>query len=86
MGLAGLEQLSVRQLFWLAAAMGHAMGCEKARPLFVLSKLAADDHGPNSVRTLGPATSLQEFSRDWNCKKGARHNPTQKCSFWGGTA
>ena len=77
--LKGLKKLTPRKLFWLAH--GVAM-CEKIRDEFKIVQILSDEHLPQEFRVRGPVTSIEQFSKDWNCPKGSTHNPYKRCMLW----
>ncbi|RWS23925.1 Neprilysin-1-like protein [Leptotrombidium deliense] len=41
-----------------------------------------DVHAPDDSRVIVPLQNSQEFAKAFNCKKGSRMNPEEKCVLW----
>lgn len=64
--LPGLD-FDQNQLFWISAAK---IFCERS------------DHIIGRERVLTAFSNMEEFSADFQCKKGSGMNPEKKCKIW----
>jgi predicted metalloendopeptidase len=45
-------------------------------------KIETDEHTLDRYRVIGTISNMEDFARDFNCKKGTYMNPEQKCAVW----
>lgn len=45
-------------------------------------QVATDEHVPGQFRVVGPLSNFEEFAKAFNCQKGTRMNPIQKCQIY----
>ncbi|XP_011301626.1 endothelin-converting enzyme 1 isoform X2 [Fopius arisanus] len=76
--LPGL-QLTHRQLFFLNFAQ---VWCSAITPESIGLQIDKDSHCPPKYRVIGPLSNLPEFSAEFNCPKGSKMNPADKCEVW----
>ncbi|XP_048513840.1 endothelin-converting enzyme homolog isoform X3 [Athalia rosae] len=76
--LPGLN-LTHRQLFfvsfaqvWCSAAMSETVGLQVEK----------DSHCSSKYRVVGPLSNSPEFAAEFNCPKGSKMNPVDKCEVW----
>ncbi|XP_063986007.1 endothelin-converting enzyme homolog [Diachasmimorpha longicaudata] len=76
--LPGL-QLTHRQLFFLNFAQ---VWCSAITPESINLQVEKDSHCPPKYRVIGPLSNLPEFAAEFNCPKGSKMNPGDKCEVW----
>jgi len=76
--LPGLD-LTHRQLFFVAFSQ---VWCSNSKPQADQMALLTDPHSPARFRVIGPLSNSIEFSEQFECPKGSRMNPTNKCEVW----
>ena len=50
--------------------------------LFYCVRLRNDPHSPEEFRVNGAVSNSEEFQKAFECKVGAKMNPTNKCIIW----
>lgn len=45
-------------------------------------QVTSRDHVPNKFRLIGPLSNLDEFVKEFECQRGTRMNPIQKCQIY----
>ncbi|CAG0887730.1 unnamed protein product [Darwinula stevensoni] len=76
--LPGLN-FTFRQLFFISfAQVWCSVGTKEAFHLQVVN----DDHSPGEFRVIGALSNNDDFSREFNCPRGSRMNPSEKCVVW----
>ncbi|XP_043280867.1 endothelin-converting enzyme homolog isoform X1 [Venturia canescens] len=78
MPLPGLN-LTHRQLFFLSFAQ---VWCSAVTSEAIGLQIEKDSHCPPKYRVIGPLSNLPEFATEFNCPKGSKMNPVQKCEVW----
>ncbi|XP_031344647.1 neprilysin-2-like [Photinus pyralis] len=69
------------QMFWIAAAT--TLGCSKQRVEYTeYNFYTSDPHPPKKVRVNFPLANTDYFANDFNCPKGSKMNPVDKCRVW----
>jgi len=70
-----------RQLFWISAAN---VWCSKYRDQAMQMMVLTGAHSPDKFRVQGAFSNMDDFSRDFKCKKGTTMNPLKenKCKVW----
>lgn len=76
--LPGLN-LTNNQLFFLSFSQ---VWCSQSTPQAEHLSLLEDAHSPPRWRVLGTLANSEFFSAAFNCPKGSRMNPTEKCTVW----
>ncbi|KAF9331960.1 hypothetical protein BG006_005193 [Podila minutissima] len=77
--LAGLEQFSREQLFYVAFAR---VWCSHRRPASAIEALRTDPHSPAKWRVNGAVQNSKHFAEVFKCAAGAPMNPKTKCDLW----
>ncbi|KAF9317063.1 hypothetical protein BG003_001233 [Podila horticola] len=77
--LAGLEQFSREQLFYVAFAR---VWCSNRRPASAIEALRTDPHSPAKWRVNGAVQNSKHFAEVFKCAAGAPMNPETKCDLW----
>ncbi|CAH1795599.1 unnamed protein product [Owenia fusiformis] len=77
-GLPGLA-LSNEQLFFLSFAQ---IWCGKERPEQLIKRVRTLRHPNGRFRAFGTLQNCPDFSEAFNCKKGDKMNPENKCKLW----
>jgi len=77
--LPGLEDLSNEQIFFLGFAQ---IWCSKYRERAAQSQINYGVHSPGKFRVVGSLSNFDEFAKAFNCPKGSRMNPKDKCAVW----
>jgi len=77
--LPGLEEYSMRQVFFLA--YGN-IWCGDDTPQRLENLILTDPHSPNNYRVLGPLSNSADFVREFNCPAGSPMNRVDKCVIW----
>ncbi|KAF9376624.1 hypothetical protein CPB97_010686 [Podila verticillata] len=77
--LAGLEQFSRDQLFYVAFAR---VWCSQRRPASAIEALRTDPHAPAKWRVNGVVQNSKHFAEVFKCAAGAPMNPETKCDMW----
>ncbi|KAK7072076.1 hypothetical protein SK128_024308 [Halocaridina rubra] len=79
-GLPGLDEFSLKQIFYLGFSYPW---CVHESPEVVLEHLVLDPHAPDRFRVLGPLSNDEEFSKVWNCPAGSPMNRGEnRCLLW----
>ncbi|KAM8927932.1 membrane metallo-endopeptidase-like 1 isoform 2-T2 [Pelodytes ibericus] len=76
--LPGLD-LTHKQLFFLNFAQ---VWCGSYRPEYARHSIKTDVHSPFKYRVMGSLQNFEAFSEEFNCKKGTKMNPMEKCRVW----
>ncbi|XP_075461001.1 membrane metallo-endopeptidase-like 1 isoform X3 [Ascaphus truei] len=76
--LPGLN-LTHKQLFFLNFAQ---VWCGSYRPEYARHSIKTDVHSPFKYRVLGSLQNFEAFSDAFNCKKGTKMHPVEKCRVW----
>lgn len=71
--------LNKDQLFFAAFAQ---IWCSAIRPEMAVYAISNDVHALPKVRVLGSVSNSFEFASAYQCKKGQRMNPEDKCQLW----
>jgi predicted metalloendopeptidase len=74
-----LPELSNEQLFFLSYGQGW---CAKSTPESAKQRVETDVHSPPKYRIIGPLQNSYEFAQAFNCPKGSKMNPSNKCALW----
>ncbi|KAG0034876.1 hypothetical protein BGZ82_005566 [Podila clonocystis] len=77
--LAGLEQFSREQLFYVAFAR---VWCSNRRPASAIEALRTDPHSPAKWRVNGAVQNSKHFAEVFKCAADAPMNPETKCDLW----
>ncbi|KAK8755131.1 hypothetical protein V5799_002162 [Amblyomma americanum] len=77
--LAGLEEFSGQQLFFLANAM---VWCSKTRKESLQQEIQYDTHSPDHYRVNIPMANLESFSSTFGCAANSTMNFTERCTLW----
>ncbi|KAK0175625.1 hypothetical protein PV327_009363 [Microctonus hyperodae] len=78
MPLPGLK-LTHRQLFFVNFAQ---VWCSAITPEAIGLQIEKDSHCPPKYRVIGPLSNFPEFAAEFNCPKGSKMNPIDKCEIW----
>ncbi|XP_053546318.1 membrane metallo-endopeptidase-like 1 [Bombina bombina] len=76
--LPGLD-LTYKQLFFLNFAQ---VWCGSYRPEYARHSIKTDVHSPFKYRVMGSLQNFDAFAEEFNCKKGTKMNPLEKCRVW----
>ncbi|KAM4704262.1 membrane metallo-endopeptidase-like 1 [Rhinophrynus dorsalis] len=76
--LPGLN-LTQKQLFFLNFAQ---VWCGSYRPESARFSIKTDVHSPFKYRVMGSLQNFEAFSEEFNCKKGTKMDPVEKCRVW----
>ncbi|KAJ8668517.1 hypothetical protein QAD02_010180 [Eretmocerus hayati] len=76
--LPGLNY-SPQQMFWISSA---SFFCVAKDVWGVLIDLMESRHSPAEFRIRGSLSNMPEFARDFQCPKGSKMNPENRCSVW----
>uniref|UniRef100_A0AAQ4QTM2 Membrane metallo-endopeptidase-like 1 n=1 Tax=Gasterosteus aculeatus aculeatus TaxID=481459 RepID=A0AAQ4QTM2_GASAC len=76
--LPGLD-MDHKQLFFLNFAQ---VWCGAYRPEYASQSIKTDSHSPWEYRVLGSLQNFEAFSEAFQCQKGSKMNPKQKCRVW----
>ncbi|KAG8434193.1 hypothetical protein GDO86_012533 [Hymenochirus boettgeri] len=76
--LPGLD-LTHKQLFFLNFAQ---VWCGSYRPEYARHSIKTDVHSPFKYRVMGSLQNFEAFSKEFNCKKGTKMHPVEKCRVW----
>ncbi|XP_028303648.1 membrane metallo-endopeptidase-like 1 isoform X3 [Gouania willdenowi] len=76
--LPGLD-MNDKQLFFINFAQ---VWCGAYRPEYASQSIKTDSHSPLEYRVLGSLQNFEAFSEAFQCHKGSRMNPEQKCRVW----
>ncbi|CAL9704040.1 unnamed protein product [Knipowitschia caucasica] len=76
--LPGLD-MDHKQLFFLNFAQ---VWCGAYRPEYASQSIKTDSHSPLEYRVLGSLQNFNAFSEAFQCPRGSRMNPEQKCRVW----
>ncbi|XP_033763934.1 neprilysin-1-like isoform X2 [Pecten maximus] len=76
--LPGLEY-TPNQLFFLNSA--HVW-CGIMRPEEALRRIRVDVHSDGKSRVNGPTSNNNDFAEAFNCPRGSKQNPVNKCVIW----
>ncbi|CDZ96882.1 M13 family peptidase [Phaffia rhodozyma] len=76
--LPGLPYTS-EQLFFIA--FGRIWAANVA-PASLVAQVRSDPHAPNLYRVEGTLRNFEKFAEVFQCKKGSKMNPTQRCELW----
>lgn len=79
MPLPGLQNFTHNQLFFLSFSQ---VWCSLATPEANKLQILEDPHSPARFRVIGALSNSEEFQQAWQCKKGSRMNPDNKCEVW----
>uniref|UniRef100_A0A672FAX1 Membrane metallo-endopeptidase-like 1 n=1 Tax=Salarias fasciatus TaxID=181472 RepID=A0A672FAX1_SALFA len=60
----------------------YKVWCGAYRPEFASQSIKTDSHSPLEYRVLGSLQNFEAFSEAFQCPKGSRMNPEQKCRVW----
>lgn len=71
--------LTSTQLFFLNFGQ---VWCGDMRREASKNKLKTAVHSPGKFRVIGTLTNFDEFSNEFNCKRGSKMNPEKKCKIW----
>lgn len=76
--LPGINMTS-KQLFFMGfAQVWCSVNTKEALRLQVLQ----DPHSPSIFRVIGTLSNSEDFAKEFNCPKGSRMNPENKCDVW----
>lgn len=76
--LPGLN-MTHRQLFFLNFAQ---VWCSAVTSEAIGLQIEKDSHSPAKFRVNCPLSNLPEFSTEFNCPRGSKMNPINKCEVW----
>lgn len=76
--LPGLD-FDSSQLFFLSFAN---IWCSIYSPDAMRNLNMKDEHSIGKYRVIGTLSNMEEFSKAFNCKKGSKMNPKNKCVIW----
>ncbi|KAF9578219.1 hypothetical protein BGW38_006098, partial [Lunasporangiospora selenospora] len=77
--LAGLEEYSREQLFYMAFGR---VWCSQRRPASAIEGLRTDPHAPARWRVNGAVQNSAHFAEVFGCKPRSPMNPDSKCDLW----
>ncbi|XP_015599220.1 neprilysin-4 [Cephus cinctus] len=77
--LPGLEDFNNQQIFFLSYANTW---CESIRPELLLYSVKTDTHSTSRLRVIGSVSNTQGFSEAFQCPRGSRMNPENRCNLW----
>ncbi|XP_075731279.1 neprilysin-1 isoform X2 [Rhipicephalus microplus] len=77
--LPGLENLTGRQLFFIAEAM---IWCSRMRTKTRQHLIQYDSHSPDYLRVNIPMQNMEEFSTVFNCPANSTMNASHRCVLW----
>uniref|UniRef100_A0A672FAY0 Membrane metallo-endopeptidase-like 1 n=1 Tax=Salarias fasciatus TaxID=181472 RepID=A0A672FAY0_SALFA len=77
----GVRQAYKAYLKWVEME-GEEVWCGAYRPEFASQSIKTDSHSPLEYRVLGSLQNFEAFSEAFQCPKGSRMNPEQKCRVW----
>ena len=80
--LPGLEQYSMRQVFWMSYAYTW---CNNEDPGTIVNLILTDVHAPETCRTNQVLQDLPAFAADFGCRTGKDYMaPTEdnRCTVW----
>ncbi|RWS19238.1 Peptidase-like protein [Leptotrombidium deliense] len=67
------------QIFYIAFANTY---CNNDSPDYLRYQLKKDVHSPFYARVIVPLQNSEHFSQTFQCSKGSRMNPNEKCVLW----
>lgn len=76
--LPGLNY-NANQMFWISAA---SIWCSAVRDEELRQMVVTDEHVPDKYRVIVPLSDMENFAKDFNCPKGSKMNPVNKCQVW----
>lgn len=76
--LPGLNY-NANQMFWISAA---SIWCSAVRDEELRQMVVTDEHVPDKYRVIVPLSDMDNFAKDFNCPKGSKMNPVNKCQVW----
>lgn len=76
--LPGLN-MTHNQLFFLKYAQNW---CQSMTPEGALNAIKTWKHTPGKFRVIGTLSNSYDFAQAFNCPKGSRMNPIEKCQVW----
>jgi len=76
--IAGLDDYSQKQIFWIAAAHCY---CAAYRTEHLINRLQTYPFSAGHFRVIGPRTNSEDFARDFQCAAGTKMNPVEKCAL-----
>ncbi|XP_033113724.1 endothelin-converting enzyme homolog [Anneissia japonica] len=71
--------LSQEQLFFVGFAQ---VWCTSSTPEDAHLQILTDPHSPAKYRVIGTLSNSEDFAELYDCKKGSRMNPANKCEVW----
>ncbi|XP_046478357.1 endothelin-converting enzyme homolog isoform X1 [Neodiprion pinetum] len=71
--------LTHRQLFFVSFAQ---VWCSAVTSEAVGLQIEKDSHCTSKYRVVGPLSNSPEFAKEFNCPKGSKMNPIDKCEIW----
>ncbi|XP_077500971.1 neprilysin-1-like isoform X2 [Amblyomma americanum] len=77
--LAGLEDLSGQQLFFIANGM---VWCSNSRPEYLRQLIQYDPHSPHRYRVNVPMGNMEAFSIAFNCPSNSTMILKNRCTLW----
>ncbi|CAM1308618.1 Uncharacterised protein r2_g1866 [Pycnogonum litorale] len=77
--LPGMEEFSHEKLFFLAHSL---LWCRLDRDQKMEKQVKEDGHSPAKYRVNVLSRNFDEFSKAFDCKKGSKMNPIEKCVLW----
>ena len=72
-------EYSPDQIFFIAQAQ---IFCSIYSPSSVQEIVSTSEHSPSPFRVIGPMSNSIEFSNAFQCRKGSKMNPQNKCIVW----
>lgn len=71
--------LTSKQLFFMGFSQ---VWCSVNTDEALRLQLLQDPHSPSIYRVIGTLSNSDDFAREFNCPKGSRMNPENKCDVW----